>query len=70
MIKCILLFVVLLKKKKSVNIHNICLVHSSNVTSLIISGILKSKFCNTLASFFCDQLDALHNTFNNLKERQ
>lgn len=56
--------------KTSVNIHNICLVHSSHVASLIVSGIFKSKLCNALAGFLCDQLDALHNPINNLKDKK
>lgn len=56
--------------KRSVNIHNIRLVHCSHVASLIVSGILKSKLCNALAGFLCDQLDALHNPINNLKDRK
>ena len=48
------------------NLHDICLMHSSHSVSVICFCILECKVCNSLGSLSCDQLDTLYYTINNL----
>lgn len=49
------------------NLHDICLMYSSNTGPLIIPCIFKSILCNALACLFCNELNTLYNSIDNLK---
>lgn len=50
--------------------HDVGFVHCCDVAPVVVPSILEGKLCNALARLFCDKLDALHDTINNLKERK
>lgn len=42
-------------------------MHSCDTAPLVVSGIFKSIFSNALAGLFCDELNTLYNSINNLE---
>lgn len=50
--------------------HDVGLVHRCDVAPVIIPCILKGKLCNALTRCLGDELDALHDSIDDLRETE
>ena len=53
----------------ALNVHDVGFVNSSDLFSIVLSGIFKSKVRNATRRRLRDELNTLHNSVNNLKNK-